>query len=66
MRLDLDPCQMTPDERRREVAAILAAGLRRLRDRAALASAFFFENPSKTRENGLESQADTSVNVHAG
>jgi hypothetical protein len=67
MRLDLEPSQMTPDERRGEVAAILAVGLRRLRDRAALAPApFFSENPSKTRENGLESRADTSVNVHAG
>ena len=43
MRLDLEPSQMTPDERRREVAAILAVGLRRLRDRAALAPAPFSE-----------------------
>ena len=28
MRPDLDPSLLTPDERRREVAAILAAGLR--------------------------------------
>jgi len=38
MRPDLDPTQLTPDERFREVAAILADGLLRLRDRAALAA----------------------------
>ena len=51
MRPDLDPSLMTPDERRREVAAILAASLRRLRDRTALASVPASENPSDPLEN---------------
>src|SRR5687767_6781403 len=37
MRPDLNPSLMTPDERLREVAAVLAAGILRLRDRAGLA-----------------------------
>ena len=37
-RPDLPPSELTPDQRRRELAGILARGLRQLRDRAALAS----------------------------
>ena len=37
-RLELPPSKLTPDERRRELAGILAQGLRRLRDRAAISS----------------------------
>ena len=36
MRPDLDPDQLTPDERRQELAELLARGITRLRDRAAL------------------------------
>jgi hypothetical protein len=36
MRPELDPSRLTPDERLREVAAVFAAGLLRLRDRTAL------------------------------
>ncbi len=66
MRPDLDPSLLTPDERRREVAAILAAGLRRLRDRAALASVPVLENPSETAEKPLEAVPENSLSVHVG
>jgi hypothetical protein len=66
MRPDLDPSLLTPDERRREVAAILAAGLRLLRDRAALTSSSPPENPSETRENSLEAVPENPLSVHVG
>jgi hypothetical protein len=66
MRPDLDPSQMTPDERRREVAAILAAGLRRLRDRSALTSEPASENPSDAAETPLEAVPENPLSVHVG
>ena len=66
MRPDLDPSLMTPDERRREVAAILAASLRRLRDRTALASVPASENPSDPLENSLEAVPANPLTVHVG
>ena len=74
MRPDLDPSQMTPDERRRETVAILAAGLRRLRDRAALAADPAPEIPScpapeissEAAEKSLEAVPDTPLSVHVG
>lgn len=63
MRTDLDPSEMTPDERRREVAAILAGGLRRLRDRAALATS---DNPPKPVESRLEAVPVNPLTVHVG
>ena len=66
MRSDLDPVLMTPDERRREVAAILASGLLRLRDRAALASDPTSENPSEPVENSLEAVPANPLTVHVG
>lgn len=66
MRPDFDSALMTPDERRREVAAILAAGLRRLRDRAALASVPAPENPSKTAEKPLEAVPENPLSVQVG
>jgi hypothetical protein len=50
MRPHIDPACMMPDERLREVAAILAAGLQRRRDRAALASAPAPRHPLSTGE----------------
>ena len=38
LRLELPPSKLTPDGRRRELVGILAQGLRRLRDRAAISS----------------------------
>lgn len=66
MRPDLDPSLLTPDERRREVAAILAAGLRRLRDRAALASAPDPEILSDAAEKPLEAVPENPLSVHVG
>jgi len=66
MRPDLDPALMTPDERRREVAAVLASGLRRLRDRAALAHDTTSENPSEPVENSLEADPANPLTVHVG
>jgi hypothetical protein len=54
---------MTPDERRREIAEILAAGLRRLRDRAALVTSEDSENPSETC---LEAVAANPLTVTVG
>jgi hypothetical protein len=69
MRTDLDPAQMTPDERRREVAAILAAGLCRLRDRHALDSPppdLAAENPPEPGETCLEAARENPLTVHVG
>jgi hypothetical protein len=63
MRPELDPNEMTPDERRREIAAILAKSLRRLRDRAALANS---ENTSKPVETWLEDATANPLTVHVG
>jgi hypothetical protein len=43
------PCDLTADQRRRKIAAILAAGVLRLRARAALT----------TPANGLENQINS-------
>ena len=66
MQPDLDPSLMTPDERRREVAAILAAGLRRLRDRVALASVPAPENLLESEREPLEAVPENPLSVHVG
>ncbi len=66
MRPDFDPSLMTPDERRRAVAALLAAGLRRLRDRAALASGPVPEISSDTAEKPLEAAPENPLSGHVG
>ena len=66
MRPDLDTSLMTPDQRRRELAGILARGLRRLRDRAALPGEPTSTNPSEASFSTLEGVADKSLTVHAG
>jgi hypothetical protein len=63
MRPELDPSEMTPDERRREIAEILATGLRRLRDRAALAASENSDNPGGTC---LEAVPSNPLTVHVG
>jgi hypothetical protein len=65
---------MTPDERRREVVAILASGLRRLRDRVALAahpppaipSCPAPANLPAAAEKSLEAVPDNPLSVHVG
>lgn len=78
MRPDLDPSQMTPNERRRDAAAILASGLRRLRDRYALTACPVREIPSRSApeiapeilpeaaEKSLEAVPDNSLSGHVG
>ena len=62
----LPPSELTPDQRRRELAGILARGLRRLRDRAALAGEPTSANPSEASETTLEAVPDKSLTVYAG
>jgi hypothetical protein len=57
---------MTPDQRRDAVAAILAAGLLRLRDRAALQAQAGPENSPLASPETLELPGQTSVTVRAG
>ncbi len=71
MTTDRDPAWMTPDERRRELAAILAAGLRRLRDRHVLYAADgdvppAESAPTESSQDCLEVPAKTVLSVHAG
>ncbi len=69
MRPDLDPSQMTPDERRREAVAILASGLRRLRDRYALEARPAPPVPEilpEAAEKSLEAVPDNPLSVHVG
>jgi len=70
MRPDHDPSQLTPDERMHELAAILAAGLVRLRDRAALATQSppesAGENLAEPSPEALEFHPQTSVTGQGG
>ena len=67
-----DPAAMTPNERRQEIAAILAKGVLRLRQAAQASPASGGsrfsrtpENPAKQRQNGLDEGARTSPHVLA-
>jgi hypothetical protein len=66
MRPDLDLSSLTPDQCRREVAALLAAGLRRLRDRHALGPVSDPEIPAKTEEKRLDAAPETRLSVPVG
>ena len=62
-----DPSFLTPDERLSEVASILAAGVLRLRARAALSD----DNPGPRKSPdsgpaGLEVSGETVLSVHTG
>ena len=63
---DLPPSDLTPDQRRRELAGLLARGLRRFRDRAALSAEPTSANPSEASFSTLEAVPDKSLTVHAG
>ena len=65
-RLELPPSKLTPDGRRRELVGILAQGLRRLRDRAAISSEPTSAIPSEASNSTLEAVPDKSLTVHAG
>jgi hypothetical protein len=70
MRPDADPAFLTTAERFRELAGILAVGILRLRDRAALAADPGEhpapENPEKTGDSCLELSGKTVLSVHGG
>jgi hypothetical protein len=70
MRPETDPARMTADQRLREVAAILAAGLLRLRARSALPTdpgqVPGPENLPETGPDRLEVPAETVLSVHTG
>ena len=72
MREELDPILLTPEERRRRIAAILATGLLRLHARSALPPGPAVDDPSppqilsESRPNSLELSPKTRLSVHAG
>jgi hypothetical protein len=63
---DNNPDLPTPEQRRRDIAAILAAGILRLRARAALTSAKSLEKPENSAANCLEVSAKTVLSGHRG
>ena len=65
-RPELNPSELTPDQRRRELAGLLARALRRLRDRAALTGEPTSANPTEASFSTLEAVPDKSLTVHAG
>ena len=65
-RPDPPPSELTLDQRRRELAGLFARGLRRLRDRAALATEPTSANLSEASFSTLEAVPDKSLTVHAG
>ena len=65
-RPEAPPSELTPDRRRRELAGLLARGLRRLRDRAALAGDLTSAIPTEASISTHEAVADKSLTVHAG
>lgn len=70
MHLHDDPAAMIPDERRREIAGILAAGFLRLRNRAALPADPAHSPDAKNLPNssaaGLEVPSETRLSVPMG
>jgi hypothetical protein len=69
MRPHDDPAAMTADERLREVAAILAAGILRLSSRAALPDTGKHSGPKNPPEPGrdcLEVSVETVLSDHKG
>ena len=67
--LSVDPAGYSPETRARAVAALLAAGLARLRRRAATvtsAPVSSAENPPESEANRLAVGAEQSVTVSAG
>ncbi|MFN4260886.1 MAG: hypothetical protein ACK4RK_16445 [Gemmataceae bacterium] len=65
-----DNSDLTPQDRFREIAVLLATGMLRLRDRAALAADpdeySAPENPEKTGDSCLELPGETVLSVHTG
>ena len=67
MRFDDDPASLSPDERRTAIARILADGVLRLWNRAALLPDDGDpKNPSNSGENRLEAVPENPLTVHVG
>jgi hypothetical protein len=58
--------RLSSDERLREVAGILATGILRLRQRAALLSGKRSENPESSSPDGLAIPRETRLSVRVG
>jgi hypothetical protein len=61
-----DPTRVSPDERFREVAGILAAGVLRLWQRSALSTENRKENEPESSPDGLEVPAQMRLSVRVG
>ena len=61
-----DPTRLSPEERPREVATILANGVLRLRQRAALPAKKGGKNLEKQPSDSLEFPAETRLSVRVG
>jgi hypothetical protein len=61
-----DTTRVSPDERLREIAAILATAVLRLRQRAALPAEKQPENPETCRPDGLAIPRETRLSVRVG
>lgn len=61
-----DAARLTPDERLSEVASILAIGVLRLRQRAALPTDDRQKKPTESSAAGLEVADKTVLSVHTG
>jgi hypothetical protein len=61
-----DLARLSPDERLREVAAILATGVLRLRRRAALPAENAQKNPVELSPDGLEVPVEPRLSVRVG
>jgi hypothetical protein len=61
-----DVTRLSPDECLREVAAILATGVSRLRQASALSAKFAEKNPAESSPDGLEVPAETRLSVRVG
>ena len=61
-----DPTHLSSDERLREVATILAAGVLRLRQSSALSTENDDKNLAESSADGLEVPAETRLSVRVG
>jgi hypothetical protein len=66
MRFHILPADMTADERRHEVAAILARGVLRLQKRRLSASDSNSQEPSESGRNSLELPPPSRLSVTTG